>query len=76
MGKVYAILGFISAAFITVFLAYREGGKSKQNEIKAMAEEVAREYESAGSEALIGGISKEELVKNEAVNNTKRNHFE
>ena len=38
-------------------------------------EEAAREYEQAGSEALIGGLTREERAKNEKVDTVKRDHF-
>ena len=64
---------FLVGALIT---AYLKGGKARANEIKAETEEAAREYQNAGSEALIKGLEKESQVKHEKVDSdTFVKHF-
>ena len=75
MAKLWAILGAIGGVILAIFSAFRAGSKSKTHEIKAQQEEAAREYEKAGSEALIGGLEKERQAKDEEVDTTKRDHF-
>jgi len=75
MLKIKLFLAGAIAVIVAIFTAYRSGSKSKQNEIKAQAEEAAREYENAGSEAMIGGLQNELKVTNEDIDNLNRNHF-
>ena len=39
------------------------------------ASEDVREYEKAGSEAMVSGLKNEQEVRNEDVNTVDRNHF-
>jgi len=73
--KIKLILAGAVGIALALFAAFRSGGKSKINEIKAEAEETAREYENAGSEAMIGGLNKEAAVQDETIDTTKRDHF-
>ena len=75
MSKIWAMLGIVMGAIAAIFGAFFAGSKSKANEIKAETEEAAREYQNAGSEALIGGLEDEQKVKNEQVDTDKRDHF-
>lgn len=75
MLKLKAILAAIVGTVIALFMAFRKGEKSATNEIKAESEEAAREYERAGSEALIGGLKREQEKTNEAIDTDKRDHF-
>ena len=75
MTKLWAMLGAIGGVILALFASFRAGAKGKANEIKAQQEQAAREYEKAGSEALIGGLENEQKVKDEEVDTTKRDHF-
>ena len=75
MGKIYAAAGIIFGVIAAIFTAWFKGGQFKENEIKAKSEETAREYQQAGSEAIIGGIEKENQVRNEKVDTDSRSHF-
>jgi ABC-type sugar transport system substrate-binding protein len=76
LAKIKFIIAGAAGIALALFAAFRSGGKSKVNKIKAEAEETAREYENAGSEAMIGGLEKEAQVKNEKVIDiVKRDHF-
>lgn len=75
MARVYAILAAIGAIIMTIFGAFRAGSKSKANEIKAEAEQAAREYRDAGAEATIAGLDRERKIINEKVDTASRDHF-
>ena len=66
-----AFFGFIA----TIFAAFYKGGQSAKNKIKAESEQAAREYERAGSEALIGGLKREQEAKTAKIDTDKRDHF-
>ena len=74
MKKIYAAAAIVFGAIIAVFTAFIAGGRSKENEIKAEAEAIAREYENAGSDAIIGGLEKERGVRSEKVDSTTRDY--
>jgi|GEM_PF-4112337 len=75
MKKIYAALSIISVVLLGIWKAFTSGQKSKDSEIKAETEEAARDYQNAGSEALIGGLEQEQKVQNEKVTDTASNHF-
>jgi len=75
MKKIYAFISLVGLVLFAGWNAFRAGQLSKANQIKAEAEEAAREYQNAGSEALIGGLDKELKVRNEKHNDTADNHF-
>jgi len=76
MGKIYAAIAVIFGLIAAIFTAFFKGGQSKANEIKAETEEAAREYQSAGSDALIGGLENEAKVKDEKIDpDNPRDHF-
>jgi hypothetical protein len=59
MSKIYAFVAFVGGLILAFLKIFSMGKTSAQNEIKAQTEETAREYENAGSEALIKGLEKE-----------------
>jgi gas vesicle protein len=75
MGKIYALFGVIAGIIAALFTAFAKGASSAENKIKAKQERAAREYENAGSEALIGGLENEQKAKTEPVDTNKRDHF-
>ncbi len=79
MTRIYAFFAAAGAILIAIFSAFRFVEKSTVNRIKAEREEAASEYRQAGSEALIGGLEKEQEKISEAKNSTDRtdrSHFE
>ena len=75
MSKVYALLAAIGGVLLAVLSAFKKGEKSGKAQVKAEAEEAARAYQEAGSEAMVTGLKAEQEIKNEKVNTTKRDHF-
>ena len=76
MKRIYAAIAFIGGILLVILTAFKKGEKLKAAEIKAETEEVAREYERAGSEAMVAGLNKEKEVQNEVINpDDSRNHF-
>ena len=75
LNKLWGYIAAAGALVAAIFIAYFKGSQAKANEIKAETEEAAREYQNAGSEALIGGLEDEQKVKNEKVDTDKRDHF-
>ena len=71
MKYITPILAVISA----VFWGLLQREKKEQAQGKVEREETAREYENAGSEALINGLEKEQQVNNETIDTSKRDHF-
>ena len=69
----------IAAFFTFIFSAFKLFsfiGKAKANEIKAEAEAEAREYEKAGSDALIGGLQREHKEVDKPIDVKNRTDFE
>ncbi len=64
------------ASLIGNLFAYFAGQKSATNKLKAEAEETAREYERAGSEALIGGLEREQKLRDKGVDTSQKDPFE
>ena len=75
MGKIYAMMAFVGGLILALLKIFSMGKTSATNKIKAESEEAAREYERAGSEALIGGLNREQEKTNEAIDTDKRDHF-
>ena len=74
--NIKAIGAAILATIVAVFAIFRKGEKSATTKIKAQAEEAAREYEQAGSEAMIGGLERESEALKKPIDTTRRDHFE
>ncbi|WP_372743282.1 hypothetical protein [Neptunomonas sp.] len=73
--KIWAFLAAIGGILLGVLKVFSLGQKSAENKIKAQQEEAAREYENAGSEAMISGLEKERKAKDDKVDTAKRDHF-
>lgn len=63
--------GFLIIGLYALF--QRELKKSAEERLEA--EETAREYEKAGSEALVSGLKREQKKSNESIDTDKRDHF-
>jgi len=74
--KIWALLALAGMIVFGYLKVTVDAKKSARNKIKAEAEETAREYENAGSEAMISGLKKEAKVRNETINTSNRSHFE
>lgn len=75
MNRIYAILSGIGIAILAIFTAFSKGRKSATTEIKAETEAKARETEKLGMDAMIGGLNREQEVKDEIIDVDDRNHF-
>lgn len=73
--KVVGLFGFIATILGLVISIYNKGRKSAANEIKAKSEEEAREVEKAGSEAIISDIQKQQEIRDEKIDHSRRDHF-
>ena len=71
----WGYLAAAGAAVAAIFIAYQKGRKGKEYEQRAMNEAAAREYERAGSEALVGGLENERKIADEKIDPTNRDHF-
>ena len=74
--KIYSIILGMLSAVAGCFYIYAKGSKAKENEIKAQAAEEALDYLNAGSEAIITGLNKEGVIRNESHSSDNRDHFE
>ena len=64
------------ATIVGIFATFFAGKKAGKNEVKLAAEEGAREYQNAGSEAMIGGLEKEQKLFSKGVATDKDDPFE
>ena len=76
MGKIYAAMAFVGGLILAFLKIFSMGQTSATNKIKAESEEAAREYERAGSEALIGGLNREQEKADEDIDTVNRTDFE
>ena len=76
MGKIYAVMAFVGGLILAFLKIFSMGKTSAANKIKAETEEAAREYERAGSEALIGGLKREQEKADEDIDTVNRTDFE
>jgi len=71
--KVYAMAAVgVLMAVVGVFFA---GSKSATNKIKAKTEAKARQVENMGNEAAYIGLKKEQEIRDEDIDTSRRDHF-
>jgi hypothetical protein len=75
LSKLWVALAGIAGAVLAIFMAFKKGGDSRANKIKAKLEEKARKTEKASAKAMVDGLEKEEGARNAAVDTDKRDHF-
>ena len=73
--KIKALLALIAGVALIGWRIFVSGKKSAKAEIKAQAEETAREYEQAGYEAARDGITREQEVNEKPIDTFRRDHF-
>jgi len=73
--KIKAIIVAFLSAIVAIFAAFKKGEKTKENEIKAESEAMAREVERANVDVMVEGLEREQVKQNEKVNTVKRDHF-
>jgi len=75
MGKIYAILGVIGATILAIFVAFSKGAAAGRDKVRAKISGAALKQQSKATDAMVEGLTKEQEVKNEKVDTTKRDHF-
>ena len=60
---------------IAMIMAFRKGGKSAANEIKAETEASARDYQQEANKAILTGMEQEAKKRNEKIDTVNRDHF-
>ena len=75
IAKIQGYLAAAASLLAVVFYALFQKKRADEASAALEREETAREYQQAGSEALIGGLKREEEAKHEKIDTVKRDHF-
>lgn len=75
IAKLKIWLAAAGAFAVAVMYALQQKAKAQSAEQRADMAEAAREYENAGSEAMVTGLHNEHKVRNEKADPDKRDHF-
>ena len=74
--KITSVLLVIASVLAFVFRGKAASAKVDLEQERRERSDAAREYEQAGSEAMVSGLEKEQEVEHETVDASRRDYFE
>ena len=74
--KITSVLLVIVSVLALVFRGKAASAKADLEQERRERSDAAREYEQAGSKAMVSGLEKEQEVEHETVDASRRDYFE